>query len=73
MGTIIKYIFYAILLVVIYLVGRGIYEGSITQETTVGNVVDQVETGSKEILDNTTENVKRGYENVKASSDSATK
>ena len=36
MGTLLKYIFYIILIIVIYLVGRGIYEGQINETTTVG-------------------------------------
>lgn len=65
MGTVVKYAFYVVLLVVIYLVGRGIYDGNITKETTVGSVVNQVEEGSKEILDDTAREVKRGYEDVR--------
>lgn len=65
MGTVVKYVFYLVLLVVIYLVGRGIYDGNITKETTVGSVVNQVEEGSKEILDDTAQEVKRGYQDVK--------
>lgn len=71
MGTVVKYVFYIVLLVVIYLVGRGIYDGNITKETTVGNVVNQVEEGSKEILDDTAQDVRRGYEDVKRNAASA--
>ena len=49
MGTFLKYIFYIILIVVIYLVGRGIYEGSINEQTTVGSVVEQVGEGGKQL------------------------
>ncbi len=49
MGTFLKYIFYIILIVVIYLVGRGIYEGSINEQTTVGSVVEQVGEGSRQL------------------------
>lgn len=49
MGTFLKYLFYLILLVVIYLVGRGIYDGDITKQTTVGSVMEQVGDGSKQL------------------------
>lgn len=50
MGTFLKYVFYAIVIVVLYLVGRGIYDGSINDQTTVGSVVEQVGEGSKELV-----------------------
>ncbi len=50
MGTLLKYIFYIILIIVIYLVGRGIYEGQINETTTVGEVVSDVGQGTKEIV-----------------------
>ena len=49
MGTFLKYVFYLILIVVIYLVGKGIYDGDITEKTTVGQVVDTVETGAAQM------------------------
>lgn len=61
MGTFIKYLFYLILLAVIYLVGRGIYDGSITRETSVGNVIEQVDEGGRELIQETGKDVRRGY------------
>ena len=49
MGTLLKYVIYAILIVVLYLVGKGIYDGAINEQTTVGEVVDQVGEGSKQM------------------------
>lgn len=49
MGTFFKYVIYAILIVVLYLVGKGIYDGAINEQTTVGEVVDQVGEGSKQM------------------------
>lgn len=49
MGTFLKYVIYAILIVVLYLVGKGIYDGAINEQTTVGEVVDQVGEGSKQM------------------------
>ena len=45
MGTVLKYIFYAVLLVVFYLVGRGVYDGWQAEENApeVVEVVEQVQ------------------------------
>ncbi len=53
MGTFLKYVFYLILLVVIFLVGKGIYDGNIDKTTTVGEVVNQVGDGTKQIVKDT--------------------
>lgn len=45
MGSFLKYVFYLVLIVIIYLVGKGIFDGNISEKTTVGEVVSQVETG----------------------------
>lgn len=50
MGTIIKYLFYIILIIVVYLVAKGIYTGDINEKTTVGEVVSDVESGTKQIV-----------------------
>ncbi len=49
MGTFLKYLFYLILIIVIYLVGKGIYDGTIDKQTTVGSVVNQVDAGAEQI------------------------
>lgn len=45
MGMVLKYIFYAVLLVVFYLVGRGVYDGWQAEENApeVVEVVEQVQ------------------------------
>lgn len=50
MGTFLKYLFYIALIVVVYLVGKGIYEGQINDKTTVGEVVTEVKNGTKEMV-----------------------
>ena len=50
MGTFLKYVLYIILALVIYLVGKGIYEGSINENTTVGGVVEQVDAGGRQMV-----------------------
>ena len=46
MGTILKYLFYIFLIIVIYLLGVGFYEGTINKDSTVGEVTqDMVKDG----------------------------
>lgn len=64
-GTFLKYLFYLVLIIVIYLVGRGIYEGNIDKQTTVGEVVDQVESGSKQMMQDTGDAVENAIDDYK--------
>ncbi len=60
----IKYIFYIALIIIIYLVGKGVYEGQIDEKTTVGQVVSDIGTGTKEMVKsgvNATENAIDNY------------
>ncbi len=53
MGTILKYIFYVALILVIYLVARGIYEGRITEDTTVKEVGSNIADGTEQLVNET--------------------
>ncbi len=64
MGTFLKYVFYIVVIVVVYLVARGIYDGSITEKTTVGQVVSDVDTGSKELVKDGYQATKKSIENM---------
>lgn len=77
MGTLLKYAFYLILIIVIYLIGRGIYEGQINEKTTVGEVVSDVGQETRELVkkgvdatvnaaENATDAVKEKAEEYKA-------
>ena len=59
MGTILKYIFYIALIIIIYLVGKGIFEGSINETTTVGQVVDDVKSGAADMAADVADTTKR--------------
>ncbi len=50
MGTLLKYLLYAFIVVVIYLIGVGFYKGTINKDSTVGQVTDNVAQGTKEII-----------------------
>ena len=58
MGTLLKYLFYLFLIIVIYLLAVGFYEGTINKNTTVGEVAQDVSKGTKEII-------KEGYQTTK--------
>lgn len=66
MGTFLKYLFYLVLIVVIYLVGRGIYEGNINEQTSVGQVVDQVDSGVKNMATEAGNSVDRAVDDYRA-------
>lgn len=53
MGTFIKYVIYLLILIAIYIVGKGLYTGNITSTTTVGDVVTQIDDGTSEIAKDT--------------------
>lgn len=50
MGTFLKYVFYVIVIVVVYLIGRGIYEGSITEKLLSGKLSAMSEPEAKSWL-----------------------
>lgn len=58
MGTLLKYIFYIALILLIYIVAKDIYDGKINQDTTVQEVGESVGTQSKQILKDGVEAVK---------------
>ena len=58
MGTILKYLVYIFLIIVIYLLGIGFYEGNINKNTTMGEVAQDVTHGTEEII-------KEGYDTTK--------
>ena len=64
MGTFLKYEFYVIVIVVVNLIALRIYEGSITEKTTVGQVVSDVGTGSKELVKDGIDATKKSIDNL---------
>ncbi len=68
MGTLLKYLLYALIIVVIYLVGAGLYNGTINSDSTVGEVTNEVTQGTKDIIRDgynaTKDAVQDGYNTV---------
>lgn len=65
MGTLLKYLFYIFLIIVIYLLGVGFYKGTIDKDTTVGEVASDVTQGTKEIINDGYETTKSAIEDIK--------
>lgn len=65
MGTVIKYIVYVLIIIALYIVGRGLYTGSINGSTTVGDVVTQIDSGTREIARDTANAVSDAVDEVK--------
>lgn len=52
MGTFLKYAFYIALILIVYLIGKGIYDGSINETSTVEDVANNVENEAKNMAKN---------------------
>lgn len=53
MGTFLKYLVYVLILIALYVVIKGLYDGNINSSTTIGNAAVQVGEGTKEIAADT--------------------
>lgn len=58
MGTLLKYVIYALVIAAIYFIAVGIYQGKINQNTTISEVTQHVG-------DNTKQTLKDGYNTTK--------
>ena len=59
MKTVVKYIFYLVLLVVVYIVAKGVWEGSITDQSTVSQVATDVKDGAQNMAGNVVREAKK--------------
>lgn len=53
MKTLLKYIFYIAVILVIYLIAKGIFEGKINEDTTVSQVGSDIADGTKQLVSDT--------------------
>jgi len=58
MGILLKYLFYALIILAIYFIGVGFYQGTIHKESSLSEVANH-------ITSNTKETIKEGYETTK--------
>ena len=66
MVTILKYIFYVALILVIYLVAKGIYDGKITEDTTVAQVGSNIADGTQQLVSDTKKAIDERADKAKA-------
>lgn len=50
MGTLLKYIFYIALIMLVYIVVKDIYDGKINQDTTAGEIGSNVSSQSQQMV-----------------------
>ncbi len=58
MGTLLKYMLYALIIIIIYLLGVGFYNGTFNKDSTVGEVTSDVTAQTKQMI-------KDGYDKTK--------
>ncbi len=58
MGTFLKYVFYLALLVIVYIVAKGVWEGNITEQSTVSQVATDVKDGAQNMAEQAVNEVK---------------
>lgn len=58
MGTFLKYVFYLALLIIVYLVAKGVFEGNITEDSTVAQVATDVQVGAQNMADEAVQEAK---------------
>lgn len=59
MGTFLKYILYILLIIVLYAVVKGFYDGKINRSTTISGVVEQVDQETRNIANETMDEIKK--------------
>ena len=47
MGTFLKYLVYLLIIIALFFIGKGTYDGSINSQTTVGDVATQLSNDTK--------------------------
>ena len=65
MGTFLKYLVYLLIIIALYIFGKGFYDGSINSSTTVGSVAAQVDEGTKNIARETADAVSHAVDEAK--------
>ena len=58
MRTVIKYVFYLVLIAILYIVISAMYDGSINKSTTVGEVGTEIKTGAEKMVSDTADSIK---------------
>lgn len=68
MGTFLKYVLYALIIVAIYFVVVGFYQGNLNKDSTIGEMTDHITSNTKEAIEDgyetTKDAVQRGVEEI---------
>ena len=59
MRTFLKYVFYLSFLLVVYIIAQGVWEGSITNQSTVSQVATDVKEGAQNMAGNVVREAKK--------------
>ena len=69
MVTIIKYLFYALIIMAIYFIGVGFYQGTVDKNSTISEMTNHITSNAKQSLkegyETTKDAVQNGIENMK--------
>jgi len=68
MGSFLKYVVYALVIVALYFVAAGFYEGKLDEHSTIGEMTDHITSNTKEVIEDgyetTKDAVQRGVEEI---------
>lgn len=65
MNTILKYVFYIVVLFIIYLIGRSFFAREIDDTTTIGQTIDQVQDKAVNLASNMSHETGQAFDNIK--------
>ena len=58
MGTVVKYVFYLVIIAILYIVISVMYNCNINKSTTMGEVGTEIKTGAEKMLSDTANGIK---------------
>ena len=64
MGTFFKYLIYLLVIIALYIVVKGCYDGTINSQTSVGDVASQVTQGTKNIAEDAANAIDKAADEV---------
>lgn len=65
MARFFKYLIYVFVIIALYIVGKGVYDGEITSSTTIGEVASQVDNGTKNLAKDAADEVGKAINDVR--------
>ncbi len=65
MGTFLKYVIYVLVIIALYIIAKGVYDGNITSSTTLGEVATQVDDGTRNMAKDAANDVNKAINDVR--------